>query len=573
MRTGLKQFLEKELKPLSELKEKAIEVSGLLSGTVDLFTGCVIKKTEDRYQSVYNQCQKANEAKRQEAALKKVNELAKTIPVIQSSEFQIANNKNQILLEDLRNLNYKNFRSYYDNLDITSDNNNNAINWIRENKNIRSPSRSYIKGKDFMFADPYVNFINSKSEGGSDEEEGTLKPEIQPLILNEFQPNEMISPNDLLGPLMNTIFSSFGKFGKFIVSPVIKTGGKITTNAKIDYYSVASEELYGTGTSNPKYKFRKRQYFTSDPVEMVLNMFGNGGKWLNTYELPYYGNDYLEAKHSSKWKSGDSSTFLGKGLAGGEDSIGVKMFGIDFPANPKFSTTMDSNRKEIVSEFYLINKNDDWLIKNFKFLNAIAAGTNWLHLKYGIIRPPNVYHVLCPGRFQIYWATMDCEITFEGKLRKNWTVSTYLKMFSKAIDENMLWPDAWKVKFTIKDLTPNNFNLYADYYLNGFERDALTRYEKMQSLDNIAESFITYIDNLIYGGSKEELEKFNAYKKAGLIKGTKTEQIKDEVKGLLTGLLSTDKGIPLLKSLKKQGGLTAELIKKLKEAAEKYLSK
>ena len=225
-------------------------------------------------------------------------------------------------------------------------------------------------------------------------------------------------------------------------------------------------------------------------------MFGNGGKWLNTYELPYYGNDYISWKNSNKWKVGDVSTFLGKGLAGSDESLGIKMFGIDFPANPKFSTSMAPNRKEIVSEFYLINKSDEWLIKNFKFLNAIYAGTNWLHLKYAIIRPPNVYHVLCPGRFQIYWAAMDCEITFEGKLRTNENVSKKLGTFTSSVDKDTLWPDAWKVKLTIKDLCPNNFNLYADYYLNGFERDNLTQYEQIQELSDVVNDLVGYFNEV-----------------------------------------------------------------------------
>ena len=232
---------------------------------------------------------------------------------------------------------------------------------------------------------------------------------------------------------------------------------------------------------------------------------------MNTYELPYYGNAYLQSKYADKWKAGDITKFLGKGLAGSDDQVGLKMFGIDFPSNPTFSITMDPTRPPITTEFYLINKNTDWLIKNFKFLHAIYAGTNWLHLNYGIIRPPNVYHVLCPGRFQIYWAAMNSEITFEGKLRKNDKASEYLAKFDKAIrDQNnysiknekdifnssdMLWPDAWKVKFELKDLTPNNFNLYADYYLYGYNErmEQFMRHEDTIRLSEAAKSLGDYM--------------------------------------------------------------------------------
>jgi hypothetical protein len=84
----------------------------------------------------------------------------------------------------------------------------------------------------------------------------------------------------------------------------------------------------------------------------------------------------------------------------------------------------------------------------------------------------NVYNVLCPGRFNFLWAALSSEITFEGKLRKNVTVSQKLNKFSKAIDDDMLWPDAWKITITIKDLTPNNFNTYINYFVHGFETSA-----------------------------------------------------------------------------------------------------
>lgn len=184
---------------------------------------------------------------------------------------------------------------------------------------------------------------------------------------------------------------------------------------------------------------------------------------------------------------------------------------------------MDPTRPPITTEFYLINKDTDWLIKNFKFLHAIYAGTSWLHLNYGIIRPTNIYHVLCPGRFQIYWAVMNSEITFEGKLRKNNRASEYLGNFSKAIydqnnykkdetgknkgfiDSDMLWPDAWKVKFEIKDLTPDNFNLYADYFLNGYDVNYLQKYEDSISIGKAATDLASYIRDMFSKNSKNSL--------------------------------------------------------------------
>lgn len=39
----------------------------------------------------------------------------------------------------------------------------------------------------------------------------------------------------------------------------------------------------------------------------------------------------------------------------------------------------------------------------------------------------------------------------------------------KSITPDVLYPDAWKIKIDIKDLTPNNFNTYINYFVYGFE--------------------------------------------------------------------------------------------------------
>ena len=166
--------------------------------------------------------------------------------------------------------------------------------------------------------------------------------------------------------------------------------------------------------------------------------------------------------------------------------------GIDYPANPKFTPDMNSGQ-QISTEFFLINSNSSWLKKNFQFIQAIFAGTMWLHMKYCIIQSPNVYHVLCPGRFQMYWAAMDSEVTFEGKLRKNEQVSEELmKLGVKSVDKGMLWPDAWKIRLTIRNLTPNSFNLYADYYERGYCSDEVAELADQISIEEMAAGLGSY---------------------------------------------------------------------------------
>jgi hypothetical protein len=121
---------------------------------------------------------------------------------------------------------------------------------------------------------------------------------------------------------------------------------------------------------------------------------------------------------------------------------------------------------QIENTFYLINNTNENLEKNFKFLQAFFAGTQWLNLYAGVVQSSNVYNVICPGRFQLMWCSINAKISYAGKLRKNISMTKYSEKI-KSIDIDTLWPDAWKVEITIKSLVPNNYNTHIDYYANG----------------------------------------------------------------------------------------------------------
>jgi hypothetical protein len=48
----------------------------------------------------------------------------------------------------------------------------------------------------------------------------------------------------------------------------------------------------------------------------------NGGKWLNTFQIPYYGNEYLSAKHSRNWKQTGSEGFFGSLAGSSQQTVG-----------------------------------------------------------------------------------------------------------------------------------------------------------------------------------------------------------------------------------------------------------
>lgn len=373
-------------------------------------------------------------------------------------------------IEDLRNINGTNFRSVAQNNGVV---NQRSLNVMNGGDARVSPSRSFYMNEDYLFTDSLASPTLDSASFAS-------KPELQTLILSEFQPDDMLSVADLLPKSADKLAAVGEAVGKIGGNVAVAIARNSIVNGFIEEYSKDPNKLYNMQFSGASSGTRKRHYFTPDPVQQIQNMF-NGGRWLNTFEIPYWGNAYLKGQYSGDWQFGAIQAAVGKGL--GEM---IENFGVDYPANPKFKTKMSSTRDPLKSEFYLINSSSAWLRKNFEFIQAIFAGTSWIHMKYCIIRPPNVFHVLCPGRFQIYWAALDSQITFEGKLRKNKEVSEALnKLGVKSIDEDMLWPDAWKIQLSIKDMTPNNFNNYAEYYARGYNEDEVAMLAQRIEVDEM----------------------------------------------------------------------------------------
>ena len=398
----------------------------------------------------------------------------------------------------------------------------NALNFRKNDtavdEGINLVSKSYYMNKDFLVIDALSLHSFDLISGGINQtiygmaENLKNKSNIQPLILNEFQPYDMLTPADLIPNLLTTITQGTDKLIGGMGGIAVSIGKHYFMNHNIEQFSKNPELLYNESLDKDgnsidlTMKNRVRKYFTTDPVQVVQNMF-NGGKWLNTFHIPYYGNDYLMSNFKDDWNQTGSEAFLGSTIAG-DSKISTKGFGIDFPGNPKFTAQMGKGKNDITTEFYLVNTNKNWIIKNFQFIQAFFAGAEWLHMKYCQVRPPNVYHVLCPGRFQIYWAAIDVKVTFEGKLRKNVEASREIMNYGiKSIDEDMLWPEAWKVDVSIKDLTPNNFNLYAEYYKDGFKADEIKSLEEYVGLTDALTEISKYVTQIAREAGKYINEK------------------------------------------------------------------
>lgn len=78
------------------------------------------------------------------------------------------------------------------------------------------------------------------------------------------------------------------------------------------------------------------------------------------------------------------------GLAQTIQQFAQNNLSLDFPTAPTFTLNnigdCGMSADMLQFSFYLINKDDYWLHKNFQFLHAFFAGTQWLQLPGGMIR-------------------------------------------------------------------------------------------------------------------------------------------------------------------------------------------
>lgn len=293
---------------------------------------------------------------------------------------------------------------------------------------------------------------------------------IQPIIINEFQPDIMWYGTKLAQSIIKDFAGASGlakKIGDLkssitnLAGNTLNAGGEAALiyaqNIMLDKYSKNPSELYNLSNMDG--------YVVDKPIQMIKDMFKQG-RWLNTYELPFISPNYLVSNVAHNWTTGGLEMKLDTETA---DFLKNKM-NMDVPTNPMFKIPDigKTGFSDITFEFTLLNLNEEWLSKNFEFLHAFFAGTQWLQFPGGTIKSTNVYNIYCPGRFHIFWAALNMSVTVDGKLRECAYMShKYNKI--KSIDKNTLWPEAWKISVTIKDLTPNNFNTYIHHFVHGFE--------------------------------------------------------------------------------------------------------
>lgn len=398
-------------------------------------------------------------------------------------------------------------------------------------------SCSYLmSNNDFLYCD--ILDMNAKEDFMS-------KPEIQKLVINEFQPYDNIFLGQAiegvvggLSKIVGGFFAAIGNLGgrallkNYLIDNIAKNPADFYANSAVydSYGNYIAGEAEAAGAGLAAFTL-----FQTDPMLRILRMFSNG-HWLNTYELPFYGNNYLDENRGGKWTQEGSKKQWSDGI-----STALEGFGIYYPTTPTWSLDIaGATRPELSTEFYLINKDEEWMLRNFKFMHALFSGTQFVMMKQCVVQSPNVYNVHVDGRFEIIWAAMTMSATFEGKLRKCSYMNTMLNTFYdensssrrslvanpvtktvtnkdtnkeetvteyastnnytavsttlpqnqryrglRSITDNTLWPDAWKINLKIQDLGVNCFNNYLNYQMFGASGARLRANTSSSSINKI----------------------------------------------------------------------------------------
>lgn len=315
-----------------------------------------------------------------------------------------------------------------------------------------------------------------------------FKPQVQRIKIVEFQPFQQTFLGQAFYTFLNTkkgngdlktnAMGAMGGVGQGLKDqPLVGQFGKIMKNIMINNFSKNPQTLY----KDDSYDIAQK-----DPFDAITRMFVDG-LWLHTYVIPLLGSQNYTFLHQSGkqfdgLKGGGGQFGALVGMLGGSKAAG-QMKGADgmwknVPSTPNFTAKLQA-RPGISTTFYLINKTSQDLVKNYRFLMAFAAGTYNVQLQWGAMQSPNVYYVEILGKRQMIWAQMQVSASEIGKYR--YDQYAYEKIAEQTAYNNdglfkkqnnnsytsVLWPQAWQVKVTIDDFTPNTFNTIQHYLRYG----------------------------------------------------------------------------------------------------------
>lgn len=301
------------------------------------------------------------------------------------------------------------------------------------------------KGSSIWYLDDYnwsIDMVNLSKLGNSIED-------FQKLTIYEFQPDKQISYRRLVETglqISKDILTNLAgkKISGQVISELLKSLGQVVTNEVTD--DPADDADYASN------------------IEWISNLLS--GWWVGQYHVPYFGKDFLAADTTETWSIGN--------LLSKEEYL-VNDLTLNVQDIPTWKYNPGKG-KQVSTTLFLLNEDIESIIKNLQFLFTITAGSWWVQTSGFFYRIPNLYRVICPGRFVMLYASMASRVEFAGKIRK-FSANDAQKIFGGTDEANYeafkLFaskpeacniPEAYKLTLTLNDITPQAFNVVANYF-------------------------------------------------------------------------------------------------------------
>lgn len=273
---------------------------------------------------------------------------------------------------------------------------------------------------------------------------GLQPDDFQTITIYEFQPDRQVAWKTIADGALQ--FLSENTVSQKLVTMLASASGLASTAAEYGIKKILANDSQGQAKgTNVKW------------VNDVMK-----GKWVGQYQVPFFSDDFLKAWSAENWSMGNA--FEGKDLLVNNLTANVQ----DIPTW-KFEQGSPLTWKY---NFFLINDNISSLRNNLKFLMSFISGAYWFQDSSFSYRSPNLYRIICPGRFIQLYTALNIEVSYVGKIKK-YNKNDASMIFGNSdprftrflTDEGACnIPEAYKINLMVQDMTPQAFNINANYF-------------------------------------------------------------------------------------------------------------
>ncbi len=308
---------------------------------------------------------------------------------------------------------------------------------------------------------------------------GLQPDDFQTITIYEFQPDRQVAWKTIIDGISQAVTEN--SWAQKVASFVGAGSGLVTTGAEAITKKVLANDSQGQAKgTNVKW------------VNDVMK-----GKWVGQYQVPFFSDDFLKAWSAENWSMGNA--FEGKDLLVNNLTANVQ----DIPTW-KFEQGSPLTWKY---NFFLINDNISSLRNNLKFLMSFISGAYWFQDSTFSYRSPNLYRIICPGRFIQLYTALNIEVSYVGKIKKynkddaSMIFGNSDPRFTRFLTDEGACniPEAYKINLMVQDMTPQAFNINANYFTDAKSEliPNIAVNMKGSSLSAAKEDFAQAIDNAI----------------------------------------------------------------------------